>query len=247
MLGDMAILTGGEVISEKLGLKLDNADLSLLGKAAGRRDQDETTIVDGGGDAERIAGRVNQIRARSRRATRTTTRETPRAPGQAAGGVAVIKAVAATEWSSRSASTASKTRFVNAKRRGGGVVAGGGVALTQAGAGLIEGLGLDGDEAPARTSSRSLLEAPLKRSRSTRPLKWRVARRFAPAAGHGLNAATVSHVENLPIDAGIIDPAKVTRSALQNAASSRAVPHHQAVIARCDTGQAENQAGGADF
>ena len=165
MLADMAILTGGEVISEKVGLKLENADLALLGRA--RKvvvTKDETTIVDGAGDADQIAGRVNQIRAEIERTDSDYDREKLQERlAKLAGGVAVIKAGAATEVELKERKHRIEDAVRNAKAAvEEGIVAGGGVALIQAGAGLFEGLGLDGDEATGANIVKVALEAPLK-------------------------------------------------------------------------------------
>ena len=165
MLADMAILTGGEVISEKVGLKLENADLSLLGRA--RKvvvTKDETTIVDGAGDADQIAGRVNQIRAEIEKTDSDYDREKLQERlAKLAGGVAVIKAGAATEVELKERKHRIEDAVRNAKAAvEEGIVAGGGVALIQAGAGLFEGLGLDGDEATGANIVKVALEAPLK-------------------------------------------------------------------------------------
>ena len=138
----MAILTGGEVISEKVGLKLENADLSLLGRA--RKvvvTKDETTIVDGGGDADQISGRVNQIRSEIERTDSDYDREKLQERlAKLAGGVAVIKAGAATEVELKERKHRIEDAVRNAKAAvEEGIVAGGGVALIQAGAGLFEG------------------------------------------------------------------------------------------------------------
>jgi chaperonin GroEL len=222
MLADMAILTGGEVISEKVGLKLENADLSLLGRA--RKvvvTKDETTIVDGAGDADQIAGRVNQIRSEIERTDSDYDREKLQERlAKLAGGVAVIKAGAATEVELKERKHRIEDAVRNAKAAvEEGIVAGGGVALIQAGAGLFEGLGLDGDEATGANIVKVALEAPLKQIAVNAGLEGGVVAekvRGLPA-GWGLNASTGEYVDL--IAAGIIDPAKVTRSALQNAAS----------------------------
>ena len=140
----MAILTGGEVISEKVGLKLENADLSLLGGA--RKvvvSKDETTIVDGAGDADQIAGRVNQIRNEIEKTDSDYDREKLQERlAKLAGGVAVIKAGAATEVELKERKHRIEDAVRNAKAAvEEGIVAGGGVALIQAGAGVFAGLG----------------------------------------------------------------------------------------------------------
>ena len=166
----MAILTGGEVISEKVGLKLENADLALLGRA--RKvvvTKDETTIVDGAGDADQIAGRVAQIRAEIDRTDSDYDREKLQERlAKLAGGVAVIKAGAATEVELKERKHRIEDAVRNAKAAvEEGIVAGGGVALLQAGAGLFEALGLDGDEATGANIVKVALEARSSRSRST--------------------------------------------------------------------------------
>ena len=226
MLADMAILTGGEVISEKVGLKLENADLSLLGTA--RKvvvTKDETTIVDGAGDADQIAGRVSQIRNEIENTDSDYDREKLQERlAKLAGGVAVIKAGAATEVELKERKHRIEDAVRNAKAAvEEGIVAGGGVALIQAGAGLFEGLGLDGDEATGANIVKVALEAPLKQIAINAGLEGGVVAekvRGLPA-GEGLDAYTGEYKDL--IKAGIIDPAKVTRSALQNAASIAAL------------------------
>jgi chaperonin GroEL len=227
MLTDMAILTGGEVISEKVGLKLENTDLALLGRA--RKvvvTKDETTIVDGAGDADQIAGRVAQIRNEIDKSDSDYDREKLQERlAKLAGGVAVIKAGAATEVELKERKHRIEDAVRNAKAAvEEGIVAGGGVALLQAGAGsLFDGLGLDGDEATGANIVRVALEAPLKQIAVNAGLEGGVVAekvRNLPA-GEGLDAATGEYKDL--IKAGIIDPAKVTRSALQNAASIAAL------------------------
>ncbi|WP_028925406.1 chaperonin GroEL [Pseudonocardia acaciae] len=226
MLADMAILTGGEVISEKIGLKLENTDLSLLGQA--RKvvvTKDETTIVDGAGDADQIAGRVNQIRAEIEKSDSDYDREKLQERlAKLAGGVAVIKAGAATEVELKERKHRIEDAVRNAKAAvEEGIVAGGGVALLQAGANVFDGLGLDGDEATGANIVKVALEAPLKQIAVNAGLEGGVVAekvRNLPA-GEGLDAATGEYKDL--VKAGIIDPAKVTRSALQNAASIAAL------------------------
>ncbi|MCA1820723.1 MAG: chaperonin GroEL [Pseudonocardiaceae bacterium] len=226
MLGDMAILTGAEVISEEVGLKLDNVDLSLLGRA--RKvviTKDETTIVEGAGDPEQIQGRVNQIRAEIENSDSDYDREKLQERlAKLAGGVAVIKAGAATEVELKERKHRIEDAVRNAKAAvEEGIVPGGGVALIQAGALAFEKLELTGDEATGANIVRVALEAPLKQIAINAGLEGGVVaekvRGLKP--GHGLNADTGEY-EDL-IKAGIIDPAKVTRSALQNAASIAAL------------------------
>ncbi|MFB9907571.1 chaperonin GroEL, partial [Allokutzneria oryzae] len=222
MLQDMAVLTGGQVVSEKVGLRLDNVDVSLLGSA--RKvvvTKDETTVVDGGGDPAQIAGRVAQIRAEIDKSDSDYDREKLQERlAKLAGGVAVIKAGAATEVELKERKHRIEDAVRNAKAAvEEGIVAGGGVALVQAGAVLTEGLGLDGDEATGAAIVKVALEAPLKQIAINTGLEPGVVAekvRGLPA-GHGLDAATGRYVDL--VAAGIIDPAKVTRSALRNAAS----------------------------
>jgi chaperonin GroEL len=222
MLGDISILTGGQVISEEVGLKLESAGLDLLGKA--RKvvvTKDETTIVEGGGDADQIAGRVNQIRAEIEKSDSDYDREKLQERlAKLAGGVAVIKAGAATEVELKERKHRIEDAVRNAKAAvEEGIVAGGGVALLQAGRTAFEKLDLEGDEATGARIVEIALEAPLKQIAINAGLEGGVVvekvRNLEP--GWGLNAATGEYVDL--IKAGIIDPAKVTRSALQNAAS----------------------------
>ncbi|MEV4613762.1 chaperonin GroEL [Kitasatospora sp. NPDC049258] len=225
MLGDIAILTGGTVISEEVGLKLENAGVDLLGTA--RKvviTKDETTIVDGGGDSDQVAGRVNQIRAEIENSDSDYDREKLQERlAKLAGGVAVIKAGAATEVELKERKHRIEDAVRNAKAAvEEGIVAGGGVALLQAGV-AFDKLELEGDEATGANIVRVALEAPIKQIATNAGLEGGVVVekvRNLPA-GHGLNAATNEYVDL--IAAGIIDPAKVTRSALQNAASIAAL------------------------
>jgi chaperonin GroEL len=226
MLADMAILTGGEVISEEVGLKLENADLSLLGRA--RKvvvTKDETTIVEGAGDPEQIQGRVNQLRNEIDNSDSDYDREKLQERlAKLAGGVAVIKAGAATEVELKERKHRIEDAVRNAKAAvEEGIVPGGGVSLMQASALAFEKLDVTGDEATGANIVKVALEAPLKQIAINAGLEGGVVAekvRGLPA-GHGLNAATGEY-EDL-IKAGIIDPAKVTRSALQNAASIAAL------------------------
>ncbi|MGG2465837.1 chaperonin GroEL [Streptomyces sp. RGM 3693] len=225
MLGDIAILTGGTVISEEVGLKLESAGLDLLGRA--RKvviTKDETTIVDGAGDSEQVQGRVNQIRAEIENSDSDYDREKLQERlAKLAGGVAVIKAGAATEVELKERKHRIEDAVRNAKAAvEEGIVAGGGVALLQASS-VFEKLELDGDEATGAAAVKLALEAPLKQISVNAGLEGGVivekVRNLTP--GHGLNAATGEYVDM--IGEGIIDPAKVTRSALQNAASIAAL------------------------
>ncbi|HEX4702574.1 MAG TPA: chaperonin GroEL [Pseudonocardiaceae bacterium] len=226
MLQDMAILTGGTLISEDVGLKLDSADLSLLGRARKVTvTKDETTIVEGAGDAEQIQGRVNQIRAEIEKSDSDYDREKLQERlAKLAGGVAVIKAGAATEVELKERKHRIEDAVRNAKAAvEEGIVAGGGVALLQAAKDAFSGLGLDGDEATGANIVRVALEAPLKQIAINAGLEGGVVAEKVKnlPMGHGLNAATGEYIDL--IAAGIIDPAKVTRSALQNAASIAAL------------------------
>jgi chaperonin GroEL len=222
MLQDMAILTGGQVISEEVGLKLENTSLDLLGRA--RKvvvTKDETTIVEGGGDAEQIAGRVNQIRAEIEKSDSDYDREKLQERlAKLAGGVAVIKAGAATEVELKERKHRIEDAVRNAKAAvEEGIVPGGGVALLQAGQMAFEKLELEGDEATGANIVKVALEAPLKRIAINAGLEGGVVAekvRSLPQ-GEGLDASDGEYKDLLA--AGIIDPAKVTRSALQNAAS----------------------------
>ena len=228
MLQDMAILTGGQVISETVGLKLENADLELLGQA--RKvvlTKDETTIVDGAGDEEQLAGRIRQIEGEIANTDSDYDREKLQERlAKLQGGVAVIKAGAATEVELKERKHRIEDAVRNAKAAvEEGIVAGGGVALIQAGDTALGKLEheLTGDEATGANIVKVAIEAPLKQIAINAGLEGGVVAekvRHLPA-GHGLNAATGEYVDL--IKAGIIDPAKVTRSALQNAASIAAL------------------------
>ena len=222
MLEDMAILTGGQVIAEEVGLKLETAGLEQLGQA--RKivvTKDETTIVEGTGDADRIAGRVSQIRAEIENSDSDYDREKLQERlAKLAGGVAVIKAGAATEVELKERKHRIEDAVRNAKAAvDEGVVAGGGVALLQAGADTFGKLALEGDEATGGNIVKVAIEAPLKQIAVNAGLEGGVVAEKVKnlPVGQGLNAATGEY-EDL-VSAGIIDPVKVTRSALQNAAS----------------------------
>ena len=226
MLQDIAILTGGQVISEEVGLKLESAGIELLGQA--RKvviTKDETTIVEGAGDPDQIEGRVNQIRAEIEKSDSDYDREKLQERlAKLAGGVAVIKVGAATEVELKERKHRIEDAVRNAKAAvEEGIVAGGGVALVQAGTEAFAKLELEGDEATGANIVRVAIEAPLKQIAINAGLEGGVVaekvRNLTP--GHGLNAATGEYVDM--IAEGIIDPAKVTRSALQNAASIAAL------------------------
>ena len=226
MLQDIAILTGATVISEEVGLKLDATTMDLLGRA--RKvvvAKEETTIVEGAGDTEQIKGRVNQIRAEIEKSDSDYDREKLQERlAKLAGGVAVIKAGAATEVELKERKHRIEDAVRNAKAAvEEGIVAGGGVALLQAAKVAFEKLKLTGEEATGARIVEIAIEAPLKQIAVNAGLEGGViveAVRNKPV-GTGLNAATGEYVDM--IKAGIIDPVKVTRSALQNAASIAAL------------------------
>jgi chaperonin GroEL len=226
MLQDIAILTGGQVISEEVGLKLDSVGLDMLGRV--RKvvvTKDETTIVDGAGDPDQIAGRVNQIRAEIEKSDSDYDREKLQERlAKLAGGVAVIKVGAATEVELKERKHRIEDAVRNAKAAvEEGIVPGGGVALVQAGKTAFDKLDLNADEATGAQIVRVALDAPLRQIAVNAGLEGGVVVekvRNLPV-GHGLDAATGEYVDMLA--AGIIDPAKVTRSALQNAASIAAL------------------------
>jgi len=222
MLQDIAILTGGQVISEEVGLKLDGIGLDMLGRA--RKvvvTKDETTIVEGAGDVDQINGRVNQIRAEIEKSDSDYDREKLQERlAKLAGGVAVIKVGAATEVELKERKHRIEDAVRNAKAAvEEGIVAGGGVALVQAGKTAFEKLDLLGDEATGANIVKVALDAPLRQIAVNAGLEGGVVAEKVRSLeiGHGLDAATGEYVDMMK--AGIIDPAKVTRSALQNAAS----------------------------
>lgn len=226
MMQDIAILTGAQVVSEDVGLKLESTGIELLGQA--RKvviTKDETTIVDGSGDQDQLAGRVNQIRAEIEKSDSDYDREKLQERlAKLAGGVAVIKVGAATEVELKERKHRIEDAVRNAKAAvEEGIVAGGGVALVQAGVDAFEKLDLVGDEATGANIVKVALSAPLKQIAINAGLEGGVvAEKVAGLpVGHGLNAATGEYVDMLA--AGVPDPAKVTRSALQNAASIAAL------------------------
>ena len=252
MLQDIAILTGATVISEEVGLRLDAAELDLLGKA--RKvviSKEETTIVEGAGDDAQIKGRVQQIRNEIENSDSDYDREKLQERlAKLAGGVAVIKAGAATEVELKERKHRIEDAVRNAKAAvEEGIVAGGGVALLQAGAAVFKRLtGLTGDEATGAKIVEYAIEAPIKQIAVNAGLEGGVVVekvRHLPA-GQGLNAATGEYVDM--IKSGIIDPAKVTRSALQNAASIAALfITTEAVIADKPEKAAAAPQGGGDM
>ena len=222
MLADIAILTGGQVIAEEVGLSLENATLDLLGTA--RKvvvTKDETTIVEGAGSADEISGRVNQIKAEIENTDSDYDREKLQERlAKLAGGVAVIKAGAATEVELKERKHRIEDAVRNAKAAvDEGIVAGGGVSLIQAGAKVFETLSLEGDEATGARIVKFAVEAPLKQIAINAGLEAGVVAEKVKSLpiGEGLNAATGEYEDLLA--AGVADPVKVTRSALQNAAS----------------------------
>ncbi|MGB2851882.1 MAG: chaperonin GroEL [Solirubrobacterales bacterium] len=221
MLEDIAILTSGEVITEEMGLKLENTQLSQLGKA--RRvvvGKDETTIIDGAGEKEQIEGRINQIRSEIDNTDSDFDREKLQERlAKLAGGVAVVKVGAATETEMKE----KKHRVEDALQATRaaleeGIVPGGGVALLNAQA-AVSAEGLDGEEATGVEIIRKALEEPIRQIAENSGFEGSVVankvRDMKP--GEGLNSAT-GEFGDLIAD-GVIDPTMVTRSALQNAAS----------------------------
>ena len=224
MLGDIAILTGGQVISEEVGLKLDAVTLELLGRAKKVIvTKDETTIVEGAGESDQIAGRVKQIRAEIEKSDSDYDREKLQERlAKLAGGVAVIKVGAATEVELKERKHRIEDAVRNAKAAvEEGIVPGGGVALVQAAKDIT--LDLSGDEAIGAQIVLTACDAPLKQIAANAGLEGGVVVEKVKglAVGQGLNAATGEYVDM--VGTGIIDPAKVTRSALQNAASIAAL------------------------
>jgi chaperonin GroEL len=225
MLQDMAILTGGQVISEEVGLKLENTTLDLLGSA--RKlvvTKDDTTVVEGQGDQEQIKGRINQIKAEIEKTDSDYDREKLQERlAKLSGGVAVIKVGAATEVELKE----KKHRIEDAVQTTKaaveeGIVPGGGVALLTAQAAL-EKVDLEGDEATGANIVRRALEEPIKQIATNAGLEGGVVieKVRSEGAGRGLNAANGEYVDMFK--EGIVDAAKVTRSALQNAASIAAL------------------------
>ncbi len=226
MLADIAVLTGGQVVSATAGLRLDSVGLDVLGRA--RKvvvTKDETTIVDGAGDADEIQGRVNQIRAEIDKSDSDYDREKLQERlAKLAGGVAVIKVGAATEVELKERKHRIEDAVRNAKAAiEEGLLPGGGVALANAAATVFDKLDLTGDEATGANIVRVALTAPLKQIAINAGLEGSVVAEKVSSLppGHGLNAETGEYVDM--IKAGIVEPAKVTRCALQNAASIAAL------------------------
>ena len=224
MLTDIAILTGGQVISEEVGLSLDAVSLDLLGQARSVLiTKDECTIIEGAGETAQIEGRVAQIRREIENSDSDYDREKLQERlAKLAGGVAVIKVGAATEVELKERKHRIEDAVRNAKAAvEEGIVPGGGVALLQAAA--ATSFDLTGDEAVGAQIVLASASAPLKQIAVNAGLEGGVvAEKVANLpAGEGLNAATGEYVSM--VASGIIDPAKVTRSALQNAASIAAL------------------------
>jgi chaperonin GroEL len=222
MLGDLAVLTGAQVISETAGSRLDSVGLDMLGRA--RKvvvTKDETTIVDGRGDAGQIAGRVAQLRTEIDNSDSDYDREKLQERlAKLAGGVAVIKVGAATEVELKERKHRIEDAVRNAKAAvEEGLLAGGGVALANAAVTAFDKLDLTGDEATGVHIVRVALTAPLRQIAINAGLEGGVVAERVDSlpVGHGLNAVTGEYVDMF--EAGIVEPAKVTRSALQNAAS----------------------------
>jgi len=225
MLQDIAILAGGQVVSEEIGLKLESVSLDMLGRA--RKvvvDKDDTTIVEGAGSADDITGRINQIKAEIERSDSDYDSEKLQERlAKLAGGVAVIKVGAATEVELKEKKHRIEDAVQTAKAAvEEGIVPGGGVTLLHAQE-AIEKLTLEGDEATGARIVQLALEEPIKVIASNAGLEGGVVvskiRGLGP--GEGLNAATGEYTDL--ISAGVLDPAKVTRSATQNAASIAAL------------------------
>ena len=221
MLEDMAVLTGGQVVSEEVGLKLDSVGLEVLGQS--RRvvvTKDTTTIVDGAGEAEQVSDRIRQLRAEIEATDSDWDREKlQERVAKLAGGVAVLRAGAATEVElkekkHRLEDAISATRAAIEE----GIVAGGGSALVQAAAALDD-LGLTGEEAVGVSVVRKSLSAPARWIAENAGAEGGVvvATIAGLPVGHGYNAATGEYGDL--VAQGVIDPVKVTRSAVQNAAS----------------------------
>ncbi|MFL6066651.1 MAG: chaperonin GroEL, partial [Gaiellaceae bacterium] len=248
MLEDIAILSGGEVITEEMGLKLENTQLSQLGRA--RKvvvDKDSTTIIDGAGDGEGIKGRIKQLKAEIEDTDSDFDREKLQERlAKLSGGVAVIKVGAATETEMKE----KKHRVedaVQATRAAleEGIVPGGGVALLNA----VEAIKLDDIEIPDEKTGAQIikraLEEPIRQLAHNAGLEASVVvdKVRGAGAGMGLNVDT-GDVEDL-IKAGIIDPTMVTRSALQNAASiAKNILTTEAVVAEAPEKQPAGVGGG---
>lgn len=222
MLQDMAILTGGQVISETVGLSLENADLELLGRA--RKvvvTKDETTIVDGAGEKDAIDGRIRQIKTEIENTDSDYDREKLQERlAKLSGGVAVIKSGAATEVELKERKHRIEDAIRNARAASEeGIVAGGGVALLHAAHAALDDLKVEGDVATGVGIVRLAVAAPIKQIAENAGLEGGVVvdRVSSMKPGEGLNADSGEYGDLMA--EGISDPVKVTRSALQNAAS----------------------------
>jgi chaperonin GroEL len=248
MLEDIAILTGGEVITEEMGLKLENTQLSQLGHA--RRvvvAKDTTTIIDGAGDSEAIKGRIKQIKAEIETTDSDFDREKLQERlAKLSGGVAVVKVGAATETEMKE----KKHRVEDALQATRaaleeGIVPGGGVALLAAAGEIkVDAIGEDDERTGARIVLRAL-EEPLRQIAENSGLEGSVVVNDVrkAKAGHGLNAAS-GEIEDL-VGAGVIDPAMVTRSALQNAASiAKNILTTEAIVAEMPEKEGAGMPGG---
>ena len=251
MLQDMAILTGAQVVSDELGLKLDSVDMSVLGTAKKVIvSKDETTIVSGGGSKEDVAARVAQIRGEIANTDSDYDREKLQERlAKLAGGVAVIKVGAATEGEAKERKHRIEDAVRNAKAAiEEGLLPGGGVALIQAAAKAKDDVKLEGDEATGAAIVFRAVEAPIKQIAENAGLSGDVVIdkvRSLPD-GQGLNAATNEYEDLLA--AGVTDPVKVTRSALQNAASIAGLfLTTEAVVANKPEPPAAAPAAGADM
>ena len=251
MLQDMAILTGAQVVSDELGLKLDSVDMSVLGTAKKVIvSKDETTIVSGGGSKEDVAARVAQIRGEIANTDSDYDREKLQERlAKLAGGVAVIKVGAATEVEAKERKHRIEDAVRNAKAAiEEGLLPGGGVALIQAAAQAKDDVKLEGDEATGAAIVFRAVEAPIKQIAENAGLSGDVVIdkvRSLPD-GQGLNAATNEYEDLLA--AGVTDPVKVTRSALQNAASIAGLfLTTEAVVANKPEPPAAAPAAGADM
>ena len=251
MLQDMAILTGAQVVSDELGLKLDSVDMSVLGTAKKVIvSKDETTIVAGGGSKEDVAARVAQVRAEIANTDSDYDREKLQERlAKLAGGVAVIKVGAATEVEAKERKHRIEDAVRNAKAAiEEGLLPGGGVALVQAAAKAESDVKLEGDEATGAAIVFRAIEAPIKQIAENAGLSGDVVIdkvRSLPD-GQGLNAATNEYEDLLA--AGVTDPVKVTRSALQNAASIAGLfLTTEAVVANKPEPPAAAPAAGADM
>jgi chaperonin GroEL len=221
MLQDIAILTGATVVSEEVGLKLENATIDLLGSA--RKivvTKDETTIVEGAGKADDVSGRINQIKAEIEKTDSDYDREKLQERlAKLSGGVAVIKVGAATEVELKEKKHRIEDAVQSTKAAvEEGIVPGGGVALLNA-QGALDKIDLEGDELTGAMIVRRALEEPIKQIALNAGLEGGVIVEKVRALkeGEGLNAATGEYGDMIKF--GVVDPAKVTRSALQNAAS----------------------------